>query len=66
MRRPLLPVILLSVAALLACQYFQLPVQPGDVLFQDDFSRSSSGWDRYQDPTYLADYSDGRYRITVA
>jgi len=66
MRRPLLPAILVSAAALLACQYFQLPVQPGDVLFQDDFSRSSSGWDRYQDPTYRADYSDGRYRITVA
>lgn len=66
MRRPLLSAALACVAAGLACQYFQLPIQPGDVLFQDDFSRSSSGWDRYQDPTYQADYSEGRYRITVA
>lgn len=66
MRRPLLSAALVCVAAGLACQYFQLPVQPGDVLFQDDFSRSSSGWDRYQDATYRADYSEGRYRITVA
>lgn len=65
MRRPIFALALVALVAALACQYFQLPVQPGDVLFRDDFSRQSSGWDRYQDSTYRADYSDGRYRLTV-
>src|SRR3990172_528284 len=33
-----------------ACNYQSPPPMPGDVLFQDDFSRPISGWDRYQDP----------------
>jgi len=51
--------------SVLSCAYFQLPVQPGDVLFQDDFSLDSSGWDRYQDSTSSAGYESGQYRITV-
>ena len=38
---------------------------PGDVLFQDDFSRSISGWDRYHDDVYSADYAEGGYRIQI-
>ena len=44
---------------------FNPVVNPGEVLFQDDFSRSDSGWDRYADDTYTADYVDGGYRIQV-
>jgi len=38
---------------------------PGDILFQDDFSRSISGWDRYHDDVYSADYAEGGYRIQI-
>jgi hypothetical protein len=48
-----------------SCSIFQIPMEPGSVLFQDDFTRSSSGWDRYQDEIYFSDYSEGVYRISV-
>ncbi len=38
---------------------------PGAVVFQDDFSRPISGWDRYYDATYSSDYHEGGYRIHV-
>jgi hypothetical protein len=57
--------ILLSALSLSGCALFELPVAPGDVLFQDDFSRTSSGWDRTQDQAYRSDYSDGVYRIEI-
>jgi hypothetical protein len=47
------------------CALLELPVAPGDVLFQDDFSRPSSGWDRTQDRAYHSDYTDGVYRIEI-
>jgi hypothetical protein len=34
-------------------------------MFQDDFSRTASGWDRYTDDTYQTDYEDGGYRIAI-
>jgi hypothetical protein len=37
----------------------------GDLLFQDDFSRSASGWDRYSDATYVSDYVEGTYQIAI-
>lgn len=48
-----------------ACSLLELPSDPGSVLFQDDFSRSSSGWDRYRDQIYTTDYAEGAYRIHV-
>jgi hypothetical protein len=42
-----------------------LPETPGAVLFQDDFSRSSSGWDTYDEPDYRAGYVEGGLRIHV-
>lgn len=54
-----------SLAAVTACAWLQIPVSSGGVLFQDDFSRSSSGWDRYRDSAYSSDYTDGVYRIEV-
>ena len=40
-------------------------MQPGDVLFQDDFAINTSGWDRYRDSSYEANYEQGTYRILV-
>jgi hypothetical protein len=47
------------------CIWLYPPAGPGEVLFQDDFSLTSSGWDRYQDDIYRADYQDGEYRIEI-
>src|SRR3990172_2326625 len=33
-----------------------IPSAPGTVLFQDDFTRSSTGWDTFEEPGYRADY----------
>lgn len=38
---------------------------PSDVLFQDDFSDTASGWDRFSDQDGLTDYENGGYRIYV-
>jgi hypothetical protein len=38
---------------------------PVGVLFQDDFSDTSSGWDRVDVPEGVTDYEDGVYRIYV-
>ncbi len=48
-----------------SCSALQPQVLPGGVLFQDDFSRPVSGWDRYRDEIYEADYVDSTYRIRV-
>lgn len=57
---------ILGAAALLAaCSGLLSPPQPGTLLFQDDFSRSSSGWDRYRDASVESDYIDGSYQIAV-
>ncbi len=56
----------LAAGLLLAgCAALQIPTGPGEVLFQDDFSRPISGWDRYADSTYRADYAQGGYEIEV-
>ncbi len=39
---------------------------PSDVLFQDDFSDSSSGWDRVNEVEGITDYANGVYRILVS
>lgn len=38
----------------------------GDVIFQDDFSSSSSGWDTVRSDEGMTDYEDGAYRIVVS
>jgi hypothetical protein len=40
--------------------------ESGDVLFQDDFSDPSSGWDRVSVEVGVTDYADGAYRIYVS
>jgi hypothetical protein len=63
-----IPFGLLALAAL-ACQapiikrFF--PSQSGKILFQDDFSNPSSGWNRVTTTKGQTDYADGVYRIFV-
>jgi hypothetical protein len=66
MKRSNVLVLGLSAAlALGACSLFELPAASGDVLFQDDFSRPASGWDRDRNRSYRSDYVDGVYRIEI-
>jgi hypothetical protein len=58
--------ILIFGALMAACSLFTPAVSPGEVLFQDDFSRAESGWDRYADDIYQADYHAGSYRIKLS
>src|SRR3990172_9450753 len=51
--------------ALSGCVLLELPSSSGDVLFQDDFSRPASGWDRDRNQSYRSDYVDGVYRIEI-
>jgi hypothetical protein len=39
--------------------------QPSNILFQDDFSDPSSGWDRVNSSDGITDYADGFYRMYV-
>jgi hypothetical protein len=53
-----------------ACSAFPLNSQPqvltsGSVLFQDDFSQQTTGWDRTLVPEGIMDYDSGGYRILV-
>lgn len=58
-------VTLLGSLSLAGCAWLHPRVQPGDVLFQDDFEMDMSGWDRYRDTIYEAIYDQGSYRIKV-
>jgi hypothetical protein len=64
----IIPLALLALAAL-ACQFAVakglIPSQSGKVLFQDDFSDPSSGWNRVTTTKGQTDYADGVYRIFV-
>lgn len=67
MHRPVLALLFLA-ALSLACSLGggapAADAEPG-VLFRDDFSRTSSGWDRQTTSEGLTDYADGVYRIYV-
>lgn len=56
---------LLMIIFAASCAWLSPSVQPGDVLFQDDFAINTSGWDRYGDSSYEANYEQGTYRILV-
>jgi hypothetical protein len=60
-RWALLPLVL----SLSACSNLLGSDVPGALLFQDDFARPESGWDRYADATYSSDYIDGTYQIAI-
>jgi hypothetical protein len=60
--------VLISIPMLMlmtGCAWMKPQVQSGDVLFQDDFEINTSGWDRYRDNAYEANYDRGSYRIKV-
>jgi hypothetical protein len=66
------PPILFLIALSLACAY--LPSAPGaqgesfpsgTVLFQDDFAKATTGWDRLMTAEGIMDYDGGGYRILV-
>ena len=71
MKNSLLPLLLVLLATTLACSVFSgsttgdPPAADSNILFQDDFSNPSSGWDRADWDDGSADYSDGVYRIHV-
>ena len=50
---------------LVGCSAVTSSPQPGTLLFRDDFSRPSSGWDRYRDANLESDYSAEAYQIAV-
>ena len=39
--------------------------ESGEIIFQDDFSDPTSGWNRAATPSGVSDYYDGAYRISV-
>lgn len=57
--------------AAIACQLVPSSNQPGKavdsgkIIFQDDFSDPSSGWNRAVTPNGVSDYNDGAYHIFV-
>jgi hypothetical protein len=62
------PVLALAVGMLAACQT-QSPSETSapvrDILFEDDFEDSTSGWNRVAAASGESDYADGMYRILV-
>jgi hypothetical protein len=57
-------IIALLISAALACQAISSQHE-SDVLFQDDFSNSNSGWDKIATKEGVTTYRDGAYRIIV-
>jgi hypothetical protein len=55
------------ILASLACSASgdQPRVNSSQVKFEDDFSKTDSGWDRITDPDGITDYDNGGYRIQV-
>jgi len=51
--------------ALSSCASSSTNAPSGTVLFQDDFSSSTGGWDRYKSAEGTMDYDGGAYRILV-
>ncbi|MGD2162531.1 MAG: hypothetical protein PVI81_00845 [Anaerolineales bacterium] len=54
-----------SALILCSCAWLNPQVESGQVLFQDDFAINTSGWDRYRDSVYEANYNQGSYLIKV-
>lgn len=64
--RSLAGMLLVLFAGLLGgCSLLEIPTEPGDVLFQDSFSRPISGWDRTETDSFTADYAGGAYVVKV-
>jgi len=57
--------VLVLALAILACGGTTTTALPEGVLFSDDFSSTSSGWDRVNVADGITDYDNGVYRIKV-
>jgi pectate lyase len=60
--------ILAAALVLSACSllpFSKTPVAASNVLFSDDFSKTSSGWDKASGTEGFTDYQDGAYHISV-
>ena len=70
MNKPIFFVLSFLLAANLACS-LTLPQTGGsdgntsNLLFKDDFSSTSSGWDAVRDADGITDYENGAYRIQI-
>ncbi|HEX7976864.1 MAG TPA: hypothetical protein VF498_20825 [Anaerolineales bacterium] len=67
MKKRLIPLYVALLLATIACsvQGRMSTHQSGDVLFQDNFSNPSSGWDRVKAVEGETNYAQGAYRIQV-
>jgi hypothetical protein len=61
-KRKLLMAVILVLATLASACDSQ---RTGTLLFSDDFTQTTSGWDRLQNDVGSADYADGSYHIMV-
>lgn len=61
----LILILMIALTIMSSCTFLAPSVQSGDVLFQDDFEISTSGWDRYRDSRYNAGYGQGTYYLEV-
>jgi len=70
MKKPIFVMLFVLLAASLACSLFtaapSAPAASNNILFQDDFSSTSSGWDQASGDNGSTDYADGAYRIYVS
>jgi hypothetical protein len=65
MKKPVMLFLAVLAAASFACALAGGATPDPNILFQDDFSNTSSGWDRVNKSDSVTDYSDGAYRIWV-
>jgi hypothetical protein len=60
-----LAILVVMLLAILACSTVATNGDGDQVLFQDDFSDPSSGWDQVRSDDGITDYENGIYRILV-
>ena len=41
------------------------PANPGDIIYQDEFEKNTTGWDRVSNANGIMDYDGGGYRIMI-
>jgi len=58
-------IITLLILSGLACSNLAPAPVSGELLFQDDFSLTGSGWDRSEDNAVVMDYKQGGYRMEL-
>ena len=71
-RHWIIPIISIITLMTLGCSVSEIskffgeyPTNSGDLLFQDGFSDTSSGWDRVRTDDGITDYEEDRYRIVI-